>query len=79
MIWVNSNGERYIFKLLFLKEIPVTKDFETVLGELMQTRPGFTCKHGPIISTSNTKSILYEGGKVDFEKIISSLKNTKVA
>lgn len=64
---------------LFFKEIPVTKDFVTILKEVKEKKPTFICKHGPVISTSNTKSILYEGGgKVDFEKILASLKNNKV-
>ncbi|RMZ94674.1 leucine-rich repeat-containing 74B-like, partial [Brachionus plicatilis] len=65
-----------ILELLELSEIPVTKDFESVLKEIQEIRPDFKCLRGPVISTSNTKSILYEGGtKVDFEKILSSLKN----
>jgi hypothetical protein len=63
----------------FFKEIPVTKDFVTILKEVKEKKATFICKHGPVISTSNTKSILYEGGgKVDFEKILASLKNNKV-
>lgn len=57
------------------KEIPVTKEFENVLKEIQEGKPEFKCMRGPVIMTSNTKSILYEGGsKVDFEKIITSLK-----
>lgn len=58
-----------------MKEIPVTKDFNEVLKEILEVKPNFKCLKGPIISTSNTKSVLYEGsGKVDFEKIINALK-----
>lgn len=53
----------------------MTKDFDNVLKEVQECKPNFSCNRGPIISTSNTKSVLYEGGgKVDFEKIINSLK-----
>jgi hypothetical protein len=62
---------------LDLSEIPVTKEFHNVLKELLELKPNnaFKCLHGPLISTSNTKSVLYDGkGKVDFEKILSGLK-----
>ena len=63
-------------QLKFEKEIPITKDFDSVLKEVKEIRPNFVCKKGPIISTSNTKSILYDSAnKVDFEKIIMSLKS----
>ena len=71
---LNSNSSK--IELLDLSEIPVTKEFHNVLKELeaMGTN-NFKCKHGPTISTSNTKSVLYDaGGKVDFEKILSGLK-----
>jgi hypothetical protein len=59
-----------------MSEVSVTKDFETVLQELIEMRPNFKCKRGSVISTSNTKSILYEGSAtINFEKIISDLKN----
>lgn len=46
-----------------------------MLKEIQESKPEFKCMRGPVIMTSNTKSILYEGGsKVDFEKIITSLK-----
>jgi hypothetical protein len=63
--------------LIFLKEIPVIKEFQAVFKEITELRPSFICHHGLVISTSNTKSILYEGNKenkIDFEKIIASLK-----
>ena len=65
-----------VLEHLDLSEIPITKEFENVLKEIQEARPNFECKRGPVISTSNTKSVLYDGGnKVDFEKIISSLKS----
>lgn len=68
----------FYLPFFYLKEIPITKDFETILNEVKEIKPDFKCIHGPVISTSNTKSILYEsGGKVDFEKIIDLLKNAK--
>ena len=58
-----------------MTDIPVTKEFENVLKDIQETKPEFKCMRGPVIMTSNTKSILYEGGsKVDFEKIINGLK-----
>ena len=69
----------YSIDLLFIifQEIPVIKEFEAVLKEVVEMKPSFICHHGLVISTSNTKSILYEGNKenkIDFEKIIASLK-----
>jgi len=64
-----------ILETLDMTDVPVTKEFETVLKDIQEVRPEFKCMRGPVIMTSNTKSILYEGGsKVDFEKIISGLK-----
>ena len=40
------------------KEIPVTKEFENVLKEIQEGKPEFKCMRGPVIMTSNTKSIL---------------------
>jgi len=65
-------------EFLDLSEIPVIKEFTNVLREVIELRPSFACNHGLVISTSNTTSIFYEGNKdqkVDFEKILASLKN----
>ena len=76
IIYAIKLNQSSILENLDLSEIPITKEFENVLKEIQELRPNFQCKHGPVISTSNTKSVLYEGGnKVDFEKIISSLKS----
>lgn len=76
IIYAIKLNQSSVLENLDLSEIPITKEFENVLKEIQEIRPNFVCKHGPVISTSNTKSVLYEGGnKVDFEKIISSLKS----
>lgn len=65
-----------VMEFLDLSEIPITKEFENVLKDIKEARPDFKCLRGPVISTSNTKSVFYgDGGKVDFEKIIETLKN----
>jgi hypothetical protein len=74
MNWIKKNSIKKKRK----KGIPVVKEFEKVLKEVVEAKENFICRRDLVISTSNTKSLYYEGykeHKVDFEKIIASLKS----